>query len=238
MAMKHLGDSYVKEFSTRVKSVTDGKYVTLDETFFYPMGGGQPHDEGVLKRTGDGVEFKVIFAKKFDDVSHEVDKEGLEPGDEVVAAIDWPRRYRLMRSHTAAHVISALIRNKTGALITGNQLGEEKVRIDFSLEDYDPAMFEAIIAEANRLIAEGAPLSFELVTREEALQEPALAGLAKGLPEHERIRVVEIAGLDRQACGGTHVHDIKEIGELEFVKAENKGKQNRRVYFRLAAKNF
>jgi len=232
--MNYLQDSYVKEFTTTVKSVKDGKYVVLDETWFYPMGGGQPHDEGVLKRTSDGVEFKVIFAKKFDDVSHEVDREGLGPGDEVEAVIDWARRYRLMRSHTAAHVVSALIRNKTSALITGNQLSLEKVRIDFSLDEFNPEMFKNIIDEANELIAKGAPLSFSLVTREQALDEPVLAGLAKGLPEHEQIRVVEIQGLDRQACGGTHVADIKEIDSLEFLKAENKGKRNRRVYFRLA----
>ncbi len=233
MAMKHLEDSYVKEFATRVKSVKDGTYVTLDETWFYPMGGGQPHDEGVLRRKSDGREFKVVFAKRFGEVSHEVDKEGLEAGDEVEAVIDWERRYRLMRSHTAAHVVSALIRGKTGALITGNQLSPEKVRIDFSLEDYDPAMFEGIVAEANRLIGQGAPLAFSFISRDEALKEPELAGLAKGLPEHETIRVVEIAGLDRQACGGTHVKDIDEIGKLAFRKAENKGAKNRRVYFAL-----
>lgn len=231
--MKHLEDAYVKEFTTTVTSVKDGKYVLLEETWFYPMGGGQPHDEGLLTRKSDGKEFTVLFAKKFGEVSHEVDKEGLVPGDEVVARIDWDRRHRLMRSHTAAHVVSALIRKKTGALITGNQLSPEKVRIDFSLDEFDPMMFKGVIDEANALIAKGAPLTFSFMTREQALLEPALASLAKGLPEHERIRVVEIVGLDRQACGGTHVNDLKEIGSLEFMKAENKGTKNRRLYFRL-----
>ncbi|MBR9693275.1 alanyl-tRNA editing protein [Candidatus Woesearchaeota archaeon] len=230
--MKHLEDSYVKEWKTTVKDVKDGKFVTLSETYFYPMGGGQPHDEGIIKK-GD-EEYKVVFAKKFDEVSHEVDKEGLAPGDEVEVSLDWERRYHLMRLHTAAHVVSALIRNKTNALITGNQLSPEKVRIDFSLEQFDPEMFRSIIDEANTLIEKGAPMKFEVVTHEQALDEPALAGLAKGLPEHEDIRVVEIEEQDRQACGGTHVKDIKEIGKLEFMKAENKGKQNRRVYFKLA----
>lgn len=232
--MKHLEDAYVKEFATKVKDVKDGKYVTLEETYFYPVGGGQPHDEGVLRRKSDGHEFRVIFVKKFRDVSHEVDCEGLAPGDEVEAVIDWERRYRLMRSHTAAHVVSALIRNRTDALITGNQLATDKVRIDFSFKEYDPTMFASIIDEANVLIAQGAPLTFSFISREEALEQPELAGLAKGLPEYETIRVVEIAGLDRQACGGTHLKDIKEIGTLEFVKAENKGAKNRRVYFTLA----
>jgi misacylated tRNA(Ala) deacylase len=230
--MMHLEDAYVKEWTTTVKAVKDGKYVTLEKTYFYPVGGGQPHDEGVIKKGDD--EYRVVFAKKFDDVSHEVDRPGLEAGDEVEVSIDWDRRHRLMRSHTAAHVVSALIRNRTGALITGNQLSPEKVRIDFSLDEFDPEMFRGIIDEANELIAAGAPMKFEVVTREQALDEPALAGLAKGLPEHvNEIRVVEIEEQDRQACGGTHVKDIKEIGELEFMKAENKGKNNRRVYFRL-----
>lgn len=231
--MKHLENSYVKEWTATVTGVTDGKFVTLSETYFYPMGGGQPHDEGVLVK--DGKEYKVIFAKKFDKVSHEVTEAGLQEGDVVECRIDWDRRHRLMRSHTAAHVVSALIRGKTDALITGNQLSPEKIRIDFSLEAFDPGMFQSVIDDANRLIEKGAPLRFEMLTRKEALEEPTLAGLAKGLPEHEHIRVVEIKDLDRQACGGTHVKEIEEIGPLEFMKAENKGKKNRRVYFKLTS---
>lgn len=233
--MQHLEDPYVKEFTATVDAVQDGKFVMLSQTYFYPSSGGQPHDEGLLRRKADGAQFRVVFAKKFDEVSHQVEPEGaLQPGDEVEAVIDWERRYHLMRSHTAAHVVSALIRKKTGALITGNQLSLEKVRIDFSLAEYDPELFKGIINEANELIERGAPMRFEFVSQAEALKEPSLQGLAKGLPENERIRVVEITGLDRQACGGTHVRDIGEIGSLQFLKAENKGKQNRRVYFRLA----
>jgi misacylated tRNA(Ala) deacylase len=232
--MKHLDDSYTKAWTATVTSVKDGTYVTLSETYFYPMGGGQPHDEGVIVK--DGTEHKVIFVKKFDEVSHEIASQGLEEGDVVECRIDWDRRHHLMRSHTAAHVVSALIRKKTGALITGNQLSPEKVRIDFSVEEFDPEMFKSMIDEANNLIAQGSPVQFEMLTREAALEEPALASLAKGLPEQvEEIRVVEIEGLDRQACGGTHVQEISEIGPLSFLKAENKGKKNRRLYFELAS---
>ncbi len=236
MPLSYLDDQYRKEWTTRVASVSDGRFVVLEESFFYPVGGGQPHDEGVLRRVGDGEEFRVVFVKKHDGgVSHEVDREGLSSGDEVEAVIDWDRRERLMRSHTAAHLVSALIHQRTGALITGNQLSLEKVRIDFSLEQFDPELFKEIIDAANERIVQGAPLSFSFVSREEALAEPSLARLAAGLPPSiKEIRVVEIEGIDRQACGGTHVKDLKEIGPLSFRKAENKGKQNRRLSFTLA----
>ncbi len=228
-------DSYRSSFIARIVDMRDGSLLLLDATYFYPASGGQPHDLGVLRRKSDGRAFRVLLVKKSEEgILHQVDVPGLVSGDEVEAAIDWGRRYRLMRSHTAAHLVSALIRGRTNALITGNQLATDKVRIDFGLDEYDPAMFEGIIEEANGLIEKGAPLSFSFVTRAEAVEQPELVGLAKGLPEHERIRVVEITGLDRQACGGTHVKDIKEIGPLLFLKAENKGAKNRRVYFALA----
>jgi len=227
------------EWKTSVTGVKDGKFVTLEQSYFYPQGGGQPFDTGALK-TETGDEYPVIFVGKFGgQVSHQIEAEGkppLETGATVTCSIDKERRSYLMRSHTAAHIVSALIRKESDALITGNQLSTEKVRIDFSVENYDPELFKRIILEANELIAKGGPVATEFLSQEEALKEPTLATLAKGLPAHEEIRVVEIGGLDRQACGGTHIADISEIGELEFLKAENKGVKNRRVYFRLVEK--
>lgn len=230
--MRHLEDAQVREFTTRVKGV-DGPYVLLEETYFYPVGGGQPHDEGVIRKGGD--EYRVIFVRKQGgEVSHEVDREGLAPGDEVACSIDWERRGHLMRSHTAAHIVSAIIHRKTGAKITGNQLSPEKVRIDYNTEQYDVDVLRAAIDEANAIAAKGHPVSTRTVSREEAESMPAVAQLAKGLPSNvTEIRLVNIEGFDEQACGGTHVANTSEIGELEFVKAENKGKGNRRVYFRL-----
>ncbi len=232
--MSYRADSYRAEFDAAVVSA-DGKLVTLSESFFYPLGGGQPSDTGVLVRTSDGKAFKVLNVKKGEQgLVHELDGEGLNPGDAVCAVIDWPRRHRLMRSHTAAHIVSAIINRETGALITGNQLDPEKVRIDFSLETFDPEAFKQHIEEANRIIVGGRAVSTRIIPRGEALAIPSLSRLAAGLPAHIMdVRVVTIAELDEQACGGTHVKDAAEIGRLEFVKAENKGQKNRRVYFRL-----
>ncbi len=233
---KYLEDSYVREFAARVERVTNGRYVVLNQTYFYPRGGGQPHDEGFLRRERDGRAFKIVFVGKFDGVvSHEVEEEGLLPGDEVSGVIDWERRYALMRAHTAAHLISALIHRGTGALITGNQLSPGRVRIDFSLEEFRPELFERFVAEANRLVVEDLPVETSVVPREEALQQPALSKLAAGLPEGiEEVRLVTIKGLDTQACGGTHVKRLSEIGSLSLLKCENKGRQNRRVYVALS----
>ncbi len=234
-SMSYVKDSYRAEFDAVVTSV-DGRLVVLSESYFYPVGGGQPTDTGVLVRTADGKKFTVLNVKKGESGPvHELDGEGLVQGDAVCAVIDWQRRHRLMRSHTAAHIVSALINRETGALITGNQLDPEKVRIDFSLEQFDPEAFKAYIDEANRIIAAGRKVSTRIIPRGEALAIPSLSKLAAGLPARiTDVRVITILDLDEQACGGTHVKDAAEIGRLEFVKAENKGQKNRRVYFKLA----
>ena len=237
MQALYMKDSYLKEFEAAVSKVTDGKYVVLDQTAFYPNSGGQPYDTGKLTRISDGAVFTVVYVGKFgEDISHEVTSEGneLKAGDVVRGEIDWERRYKLMRYHTAAHIISGLIHEKTGALITGNQLDLEKSRIDFSLEDYDPSQFSGFIKEASEKAASGAEVKLIFLTKEEAEKEETLSKLAMGLPPSiKEIRLVEIVGIDRQADGGTHVKNTSEIGEIELVKCDNKGKNNRRVYFRL-----
>src|SRR3989338_5756438 len=132
----YMTDSYLKEFEATVESVKDDKFVVLSQTAFYPKGGGQEHDTGALLCNGE--EYPVVFAGKFDGkISHEVSKPGLKIGDKVTGKIDWDRRYRHMRMHTAAHIIDAILYNESGALCTGNQLGMEKSRIDFSLDVLD-----------------------------------------------------------------------------------------------------
>jgi misacylated tRNA(Ala) deacylase len=231
--MKHLEDSYVKEFEASVDDVGDGKHILLNQTYFYPASGGQPSDEGVLTRKSDDREFKVLSVRKSEaGILHEVSEAGLAPGDEVLCSIDWARRHKLMRSHTAAHVVSEVIHRGTGALITGNQLELDKVRIDFSLEPFDPAAFSKYIEEANGIIAHCIPVETRIVPRSEVEHLPFLSKLANGLPQHiTDVRIVEIPGFDVQGCGGTHVKNTAEIGRLAFLRAENKGKQNRRVYF-------
>lgn len=228
-----LVDSYLKESDATVVSVKDGKYVILDQTIFYAKGGGQPYDTGKIIK-GNGV-YNVIYVGKFSgEISHEVDHVGLQPGDKVRLVLNWERRYKLMRSHTAAHVLAALLNQGTGALITGNQLEENHVRFDFSIEKFDRALLEAYLAKANELFITDVPVKWYELPREEAMKIPGIVKMAEAFPPDLPIlRIVEIVGVDRQADGGTHVRNLREIGKVELVKTENKGKNNRRIYFKL-----
>ena len=231
--MKHLEDSSVRVFDAAVAEVRDAKSVVLSETYFYPLGGGQPSDCGELVNVATGERFRVVSVRKQDgSVLHELDNVGLAPGVAVRCSIDWARRHKLMRSHTAAHIVSEIIHRETGALITGNQLETDKVRIDFSLETFDPCAFGAYIEQANGIIAQAIPVETRIIARSEAMAIPMLSKLAGGLPEHiTQVRIVEIKGFDVQGCGGTHVRNTAEIGSLKLLKCENKGAKNRRVYF-------
>lgn len=232
----YLKDCYLKTCEATVKKVSDGKFVVLDRTCMYPNSGGQPYDTGKMIRS-DGKEFKVVYVGKFSgEISHEVENspgEELKPGDKVRCEVDWDRRYIHMRYHTACHVLSGVINEKTNALITGNQIAAEKTRIDFSLETMDREMLPIFEKEANQIIKGNHPVVFDFISREEALKKPHLAMLAKGLPENETIRVVKIGDFNEQACGGTHLKNTSEIGVIKIVDFVNKGKNNRRVYFRL-----
>jgi misacylated tRNA(Ala) deacylase len=232
----YLLDCYLKEFDARIQSVKDGKYVVLDRTAFYPNSGGQPYDTGSLVRQSDGKEFRVVFAGKFEGmISHEVDVPGLMEGDEVKGLIDWDRRYRHMRMHTAAHVLANVIEKEAGAKITGNQLGIDQSRMDFSLEDFDREKFAGYEALANKVISDGRKVNLYLMPREEAEQKLArLTTLAKGFPpEISEVRLVEIEGFAIEACGGTHLRNTSEIGRIKIMRFENKGAKNRRMYFEL-----
>lgn len=232
-AALYLEDSYLKESDADVVSVKEGKYVILDKTIFYPKGGGQPCDTGQIVK-GDQA-YNVVYVGRFSgDISHEVDKAGLMEGDRVHCLLNWERRYKLMRSHTAAHVFASLLCKGTGALITGNQLEEDKVRFDFSLEEYDPAILGKYVAETNRLLTKGANVRSYWLPKEEALRIPGIIKMAAALPpDIPRLRIVEIEGVDKQADGGTHVRNLREVGQIKLLKTQNKGKNNRRVYFTL-----
>ncbi len=233
----YMTDCYKKEFDAKVVNVEeiDGRYfVELNKTAFYPKGGGQPNDRGKL--VFNSGEYKVTnVIKKDGRVLHEV--EGvphLKIGNQVRGEIDWDRRYYFMRCHTAAHILSAVIHKETGAFITGNNISEDKVRIDFNLEEFDREKFKHYEDEVNRIIKEGHEVRLSLMPREEAFKIPDLVKLKKMLPESIKIiRVVTIDGVDVQACAGTHVKNTSEIKGIEIVKVENKGKNNRRAYFKV-----
>jgi misacylated tRNA(Ala) deacylase len=186
-----------------------------------------------MERTSDHKVFRIVYVGKFDaNISHEMDSPGLQIGDKVHCKIDWPRRYLFMRYHTAAHVLSAVIHRETGALITGNQIAEDKTRIDFSLEEFSKDKIYSYAEEANRIIQEALPVRFSFLSRQEL--EGDMVKLAKGFPpEMQEFRIVEIQGLDKQACGGCHVKNTSEIGKIHVKDVENKGKSNRRAYFEL-----
>ncbi|RME53781.1 alanyl-tRNA editing protein [Candidatus Woesearchaeota archaeon] len=228
-------DRFIKTFEAVVQGVDEGVYITLDKTAFYPVGGGQPHDEGTIT-TESGDSFSVVFVKKLPHtISHQVDRPGLEPGQRVRCELNWKRRWRLMRMHTAAHVLSSILAKETGARITGNQLGEDQSRIDFSLEEFSPDLLVSAVAKANELTRKAIPVHVSVVARSDACKNPAWSKLAKGLPEGiEQLHIVKIGDVDVQVCGGTHVQDLKDVGTIVFIKAQNKGKQNRRLYFSLA----
>jgi len=227
-----MDDCYLKEADALVKSVAE-KFIVLDKSIFYPNGGGQPSDTGKLIREGE--EFNVVFAKKLgSDISLEVDKEGLREGDQVRQVLDWNRRFRLMRMHTAAHIVSGVFHKESGAKITGNQIDIEKTRIDFDLESFDREKIDDYIAKSNEIIEKDLPIKIYSMPRLEAEKDESLARLAKGLPEGiQEIRIVDIEGFDRQADGGTHVKSTGEVGKIKFLKADNKGAARRRVYFKL-----
>jgi misacylated tRNA(Ala) deacylase len=236
----YLDDSYQKEFKATITNV-DNKFITLDKTLFYPNSGGQPTDIGTISKddndNNDNIEFKVVFAKKQGaDVVLELETEdhNLKEGDSIKGIIDWNIRHKYMRYHTASHVISYVVYKETGALITGNQLGLEKSRVDFNLENFDREKIKEYEQKANNILKQNLEVSCEGMPREEAFKIPSVLKLKNVLPPSiDIIRIVKIGDLDAQACGGTHVKNTQEIGQIEIIKAENKGKDNRRIVFKL-----
>ena len=233
----YMADCYIKEFEAVVENVSDSKYVLLDQTAFFPKGGGVAWDTGKLVRIEDGVEFPVIYTGKFSgNISHEVQNpvgNGLKKGDEVKGILDWERRYMLMRYHTAAHIVSGVFHNEGKMKITGNELDAEKGRIDFNMDDFDREQILKFIGRSNEIVRKDLPVKIYSVPREQA--DPILFKLAMGFPHDvQEVRVVDIVGFDRQADGGCHVKSTKEVGTIAFQKAENKGKNNRRVYFTIS----
>lgn len=229
----YLDNSYLKECEATVIGVVNEKQIMLDKTVFYAQGGGQPFDTGTLMCSGES--YKVTAVKKSEgNVFHEVDHAGLKVGDRVTCSIDWQRRYTFMRVHTAMHILSSVFHNKTGALISGNQIDLEKSRIDFTLENFDRDQIQQYAQHANELIKQNKPIKVYSMKRDEALKIPSVVKLAGALPPQiDILRIVEIQDIDVQADGGTHVKNTSEIGEIEILSVENKGKANRRVYFKL-----
>jgi Ser-tRNA(Ala) deacylase AlaX len=221
-------DAYAKEFDATVSSV-EGNQVVLDQTAFNPRGGGLLGDIGTL----NGVKVLDTIKAGGDSIAHVLETAGsLVVGNSVHGVLDWNRRHRIMRMHTSAHLLSAIFHKETGALITGNQIEPDKSRIDFSLDDFDREKMLVYCSQANEAIAKDPPVKTYFMRREEALKIPGITKLASVMPPDVRdLRIVEIEGYDLQADGGVHVKNLGEVGKIEPLKFENKGKSNRRMYF-------
>jgi misacylated tRNA(Ala) deacylase len=222
-------DGYARSCAAAVVAV-DARGIRLDRTVFYPTGGGQPGDSGVL-RLADGVTIAIVDTLKGDgpdEVIHVPAPDAALPGSgvEVVAEIDWERRHRLMRMHTCLHLLCAVV---PGA-VTGGSVGEGRGRLDFDVPSASLDK-EAITAELNRLIAEGHAVAPRWIDDAELAARPELVRTMSVTPPTGagRVRLLEIDGVDLQPCGGTHVRNTAEIGPVEITKIENKGRQNRRI---------
>jgi len=231
--LAYLKDSYIKEFDAIVIDVVEGTKIVLDKTYFYVRGGGQLDDLGTM-RCNDVNYIILEVIKKEGTVFHVVNKPGIKSGEYIHGTIDWDRRYKMMRMHTASHIVTGIIGTKLHAKITGHQLNLEKSRSDFNLEHYQKDQIIACIDDANAAIERDIVLETYEMDREQALKDPKMVKLANVLPPAIKVlRIVKIGDVDEQADGGTHVKSTKEIGKVVFLKAENRGKNNRRVYFSL-----
>jgi len=221
-------DSYLKSCTTRVTSITDTGIET-EASVFYPHGGGQLGDTGELV-TPSGDILQVTNTVKVSDgasQSHQVaSSAGVNVGDEVQLTIDWERRYRLMRFHSALHLLCAAV----NAPVNGGSIQVERARLDFNLPDgLDKAQVQSTL---EGFIQQDVPVSTRWITNEELAAQPELVRTMAVKPPTNAtgtIRLVEFKGIDLQACGGTHVASSAEIGAIRVSKVENKGKQNRRV---------
>jgi Ser-tRNA(Ala) deacylase AlaX len=252
----YLGDSYGKEFDARVIDIIDTSehkpthesnhesddqpeheemiYVILDQTMFYARGGGQPCDLGTLECSG--ISYTVLeVVKREGRIMHKVDKSGLRIGDEIYGRIEWDRRYMLMRMHTASHLLDAVLYRDGKILVTGNELGADKSRIDFNMPEFSMDKVQEYVNEANRIVAKNLPVKNYYLSREEAFKIPGIVKLAGVLPPDIPIlRITEIVGLDIQADGGTHVNSLGEIGKINILSIENKGKERKRICYTLS----
>jgi misacylated tRNA(Ala) deacylase len=226
-------DSYARAFDAAV-TAAEGSAVALDRTAFYPGGGGQPNDTGTL--TWDGGSAQVVKVKRQGaDVWHTLQGDLPPVGTAVHGQLDWERRYRLMRTHTALHVLCGVVWRDYGASVTGGNMEPLKGRMDFEFETMRKELVTEIEAKVNAEIEKGHPVRIAILPREEAFQIPDLIRTKINLlpPQIQEVRTVELVGLDLQADGGTHVANTDEVGQVRIVDYKSKGAINKRIYLEL-----
>ena len=228
-------DSYLAQSEGNVLEVSD-EGLFLDRTVFYARGGGQPGDVGSISWDGGSVEV-VDTVRRAGKPFHLVGAgvEMPEPGTAVEAVIDWDRRYRIMKTHTALHALSGVVFKDFGAKVTGGNMTPGEARMGFELDAISVEFGQLVERKLNSELTKGYSTEIVVMAREEALKDPDLIRTKVNLiPEFVKdIRVVDIVGLDRQADGGTHVASTLEVGRIEVVKTESKGKANKRMRIRL-----
>jgi misacylated tRNA(Ala) deacylase len=227
-------DGYMRSCAARVAGV-DQRGIRIDRTVFYPTGGGQPGDTGMLRLPSGGAIAIVDTIKGDgpDEVIH-IPAPGSalpEAGTELVAEIDWERRYRLMRMHTCLHLLCSIVPGS----VTGGQVSDGRGRLDFDVPGASLHKGE-IAGQLNALILEARPVGPRWITDDELAAQPDLVRTMSVRPPSGagRVRLIEISGIDLQPCGGTHIRNTAEIGPVSVAKIENKGKQNRRVIIAFA----
>ena len=223
-------DAYLKSLTATVTAVNED-WVELDRTIFYPMGGGQPGDTGQFIGP-DGQSWQVIDARKGASpgaIAHQLDAadHGLNIGDEVESTLDWDRRYTLMKMHTSMHLLGSLI--PVG--VTGGAVGEAKSRLDFDLGDHQIDK-ETLTIQLRALVDAAHDIDIESITEDQLDQNPELVRTMSVQPPRGvgDIRMIRVEDVDYQPCGGTHLKNTSEIGDIRIKKIENKGRRNRRVH--------
>ena len=230
-------DSYLKEFDAAITTILEAERgIVLDRTAFYPGGGGQPCDFGTVAI--EGTVYPVQKAKKQgNDVVHFLG--GDEPlpatGAAVHATLDWARRYELMRTHTAMHILCGTVFRDYGALVTGGEMEPRRGRLDFEFETMRGELVREIEAAINTEMAQAREIRVQILPREEAFRIPDLIRTKINLlPEGiSHVRTVEIVGLDLQADGGTHVRNTSEVGPIRIADYKSKGAINKRIYIEI-----
>ena len=232
-------DAYQRSVEARVLEVTraDGPpLVVLDTTAFYPGGGGQPSDRGAILRAADGRTWVVRAAKRVGgEIVHELEppEDGELPraGDGVTVDLEWARRYALMRTHTALHALCGVVWRDYGALVTGGNMEPGAGRMDFEFERMSADLVDEIETKVNAELRAARDVRVNVLPREEAFAIPDLIRTKVNLlpPGIERIRTIEIVGLDLQADGGTHVSNTREVGGIRVTGYESKGRINKRI---------
>jgi misacylated tRNA(Ala) deacylase len=225
----YLRDAYQREFDATVVAV-DGDRVALDQTAFYPTGGGQPHDTGTLA----GARVTAV-KKEGDQVWHTLEGEVPAIGATVHGAIDWDRRYALMRTHTTLHVLGGVIWNRWRKPATGGNMEPLEARMDFEFDPLPEGFARDVEQAVNEELAAARPIEISFLPHDVAVEDEDLIRTKVNLipASVKEIRVVDIVGLDKQADGGTHVRRTDEVGRIEVVKTESKGKGNKRIRIRV-----